>query len=77
MVQICYKTKNPVIYNEGTRYESRHDEFMMWLGNELTAPALVAELNANHPETYRGTKIDWDKIDYFFVSEPIDPDTFR
>ena len=76
MVQSCYKTKNPIFYNKGTRYESTCSEFMMWLGNEQTAPAIVEELNANRPEVYHGTKIDWNKIDYFYVSEPIDPDTF-
>ena len=76
MVQICYKTKNPIFYNKGTAYESSCDTFMMWLGNELTAPAIVEELNTNRPEAYHGTKIDWNDIEYFFVSEPIDPDTF-
>ena len=76
MVQICYKTKVPKVYNKGTRYESTCSEFMMWLGNEQTAPAIVEELNTNHPAAYHGTKIDWDSISYFYVSEPIDPDTF-
>lgn len=78
MMQICYKTKVPKVYNEGTRYESRHDEFMMWVcHNHDDAAAIVEELNTNHPAESRGTKINWDEIDHFFLNGPIDPDTFR
>lgn len=69
---ICYKTKEPVYYNKGTKWERTHDTFLAYYTykNDAEAQAEADRLNAEHPATlWNGEKIDWTKIDYFFVNK--------
>ena len=69
---ICYKLKNPVIYNKGTKWERGYDTFLAY---QTYKPLYEAELEADDlnmdmPETlWNGERIDWDNIDYFFAQE--------
>jgi hypothetical protein len=68
---ICYKTKEPTYYNKGTKYESSCDEFLLYqcFRKIEEVQAEVDRLNNDHPEKdFMGNKIDWNKIDYFFVN---------
>lgn len=72
MTTICYKTKNPVVYNRGTKYESSCDTFLAYFTYKTReqAEAEVAAINHNKPQlSWSGEKIDWDAIDFFFVDE--------
>ena len=67
---ICYKTKEPVYYNKGTKYEQTCDTFLMniFYGTKEQAQKEVDRLNKEHPATNRtGAPINWDEIDYFFT----------
>ena len=70
---LCYKTKNPVIYNEGTQWESKHSTFLFcYLGNTKreTAESICNRLNTEKPsKLWNGHIIDWDEIDYFYLNE--------
>lgn len=69
---ICYKMKEPVVYNKGTKYETSRDTFLAYYTYKSVAEAQkeVDEINSTHPaEQWNKTKIDWDKVDYYFVSE--------
>lgn len=69
---ICYKAKTPVIYNKGTKYEKREDTFLSYYTYKTVEEAQreVEALNANKPaKLWNGERIDWTKIDSFFVSE--------
>lgn len=72
MTVVCYKTKEPVIYNEGTRYEKRYDTFLAYYSYEQPSAAerAVEKLNTEHPaKLWNGEPIDWNFIDYFYVDE--------
>ena len=69
---ICYHQKNPTIYNEGTEWEKKEYEFLLRYSNKTVEEAQkeVDELNATKPEfDSTGHKLDWEKIEYLFVSE--------
>ena len=70
---LCYKTKKPIIYNEGTRWEKQHSTFLFCYLNNYTqynsVNEICARLNQEKPATwYNGLKIDWNIIDYFYVN---------
>lgn len=72
MIVICYKTIKPIVYNEGTPYETSCDEFLSYYTYKTVAEAQKEcdELNTTKPEClWNIEKIDWNKIAYFFVSE--------
>ena len=72
MTVICYKTKEPVIYSKGTQYEKKEDTFLSYYTYKTVEKAQeeVKALNENKPaKLWNGERIDWTKIDYFFVSE--------
>lgn len=72
MTIICYKTKEPVIYNKGTKYESRCDEFLSYYTykSKNDAQSECDELNTVKPnKLWNGQEINWNVIDYFFVDE--------
>jgi hypothetical protein len=73
---ICYKTKEPVYYNKGTKYETKEDEFLAYYccyENIETAIEEVKRLNTEKPAK-DGCKndIDWNKVAYFFINEQPD-----
>lgn len=75
MMQICYKLKNPVTFN-GRDF---HTEFMSYVlyDNRENAEKVVEKLNQEKPgKLFNGEKIDWDRIDYFFVNECNEDDFF-
>lgn len=45
---ICYRLNNPFVFNEGTKWEKRHSDFLLyyWYRTKEEAEAKVAELNA-------------------------------
>lgn len=71
MTTLLYKTKEPVVYNKGTSYEKKEDTFLhSYCRTQEEAQKYADELNNTHPDkTWNGEKINWDKIDYFFVGE--------
>ena len=69
---VCYKTKQPIIYNKGTQYEVKEDRFLSYYTHKTAeeAKAECDKLNTEHPETlWNGKPIDWTEVDFFFVSE--------
>lgn len=69
---ICYTTKEPVYYNKGTKYEKTENTFLAYYTYKTVEEAQreVDTLNATHPaKLWNGERIDWTKIDSFFVSE--------
>lgn len=72
MTVICYKTKSPVVYNKGTKYEKHCDEFLSYYTYKTRENAEIEcnELNTIKPrQLWNGKEIDWSMIDYFFVDE--------
>lgn len=71
MTTICYQTKEPVVYNKGTKWEKQENQFLhSYYRTQEEAQEYVDHLNATHPEkAWNGEKIDWNEIDYFFVGE--------
>ena len=69
---ICYKMKEPVCYNKGTKWEKTHDEFLAYYTykNVEEAKKEVEEINRTKPaKLWNGAPVDWEKVAYFFVSE--------
>lgn len=74
MTAICYKVKNPVVYNKGTDREKKQDTFLAYLTFKKIEDAQkeAEKMNREHPEKYwNGETIDWKNIDKFFA-EPHD-----
>ena len=72
MTAICYKTKAPVVYNKGTKYESACNHFLSYYTykSQEEAQKEVDEINRTKPEAlWNGNKVDWNKVDYFFVND--------
>lgn len=69
---VCYKTRQPVIYNKGTQWETRCDTFLSYYTYKsvIDAQREVDEINQTKPVNDPcGRPIDWDSIEYFFVDE--------
>lgn len=69
---LCYKTKNPVIYNKGTKWEKQDDEFLaMYVSyNDTEAQTIVEKLNKDKPTILpNGRPIDWNNVEYFFINK--------
>ena len=69
---ICYKTKEPTVYNKGTAYESQCDTFLAYYTYKdmKEAQQEVDTINSQRPGTlFNGEPIDWTAIDHFFVSQ--------
>ena len=72
MTVICYKTKKPVVYNRGTKYESSCSDFLSYYTYKTKEEAQeeANELNTLKPEKlWNGKKIDWTEVDYFYVDD--------
>lgn len=72
MTTINYVTKEPTIYNKGSKWEASCDTFLAYYTYKTIeeAKAEVEEMNRTHP-TYAGNgePINWEKIDHFFIDE--------
>lgn len=70
MLAICYKRKTPVVYNEGTQYERRNDEFLAYYTgkNKEDAEREAERLTKEKPERwFNGTLAP--EVEYYFVVE--------
>lgn len=69
---ICYKLINPIIYNKGTKYETKCDEFLAYIIGNRTLEEGQAEanrLNIERPDRlWNGQPIEWNNIEYFFAT---------
>ena len=69
---ICYKTINPVVYNENTPWERTESIFLFCYARGMNlenAKQTCEELNHTRPTQWKGMRIDWNKIDYLFADE--------
>ena len=68
---ICYVLKNPIIYNEGTKWEEKEDTFLFCYTplDDDEIVKVVDELNATKPATYKNREIDWEKIDHLTINK--------
>lgn len=70
MTIMCYKLKEPIVYNKGTSWEKTQDKFLAYetyKGIE-EAKAEAKRYNDTKPNVDAlGNPIDWNKIDYFYA----------
>lgn len=69
---VCYKTIKPVVYNEGTKYETTCDTFLCYYTNKTIEEAQkdCDKMNAGKPlYIWNGKEIDWNKVAYFYADE--------
>ena len=61
MLAICYRRKEAIVYNKGTKYERINKDFFdHYIGNDMeVAKRKVAELNAENRE----------EIEFWFIEE--------
>lgn len=66
---ICYHTKSPRIFNEGTRYERRESDFLFEQCYQESRAKEIAEkynaILANGVAKYDG--VDFSNIEYFYT----------
>ncbi|MBR4155412.1 MAG: hypothetical protein IKU01_01735 [Bacteroidales bacterium] len=70
MLAICYKRVEPIVYNEGTKYERREDEFLAYyVGNDRAKAEAEAErLTREKPERwFDGTPAP--EVLFYFIEE--------
>lgn len=66
---VCYTTKEPVIYNKGSKYESRESNFLYVQARKDNGTELVNKLNAMLAEgVTRYELLDLTKIDHFYLN---------
>lgn len=71
---VCYQTKEPVIYNKGSKYERQESNFLYVQAGAWNAQSIVDELNAKLAagetvDTRTGAKFDLTNINHFYVAE--------
>lgn len=69
---ICYKMKEPVVYNKGTQWESSCDTFLYRYvyGNKFQAQAVADELNQMLMDgVTTHDRLDMTKIARFYVDQ--------
>lgn len=74
MVIVCFKTKKPIVYNKGTKYEKSCQHFFHHYSqkNRKETQKDVDKINASRSKenkTWYGKWINWNVIDYFYVEE--------
>ena len=72
MTTICYKVKEPVVYNRDTKYEKSYNQFLSYYTYKTKEEAQkeVDEINATKPaKLWNGDKVDWTEVDHFFVDD--------
>ena len=75
---LCYKTKEPVVYNKGTGYETSCDHFLLgYIGYDEEHAQKVCDDLMRHKNatTSSGITIPWDEIDYLYIHEQEEFDT--
>lgn len=71
---ICYKQKNPEIYNKGTAFETSCDEFLAYYTYKSVEEAQkeVDEINRTKPEKlWLGTPAKCDERTYFVSKQTV------
>ena len=72
MTVVCYRTKEPVVYNRGTKSEERCDSFLSYYTYKTPQEAQkeVDTINSTKPDRLcNGDKVDWSVVKEFFVDE--------
>ncbi len=65
---ICYRTKEDIV-KYGTNI-GRDFLMIYFFGTKEEAQKIVDETNTNKPAVFcNGEKIDWNKVDFFYVEE--------
>lgn len=75
MLAICYKAKTPIVYNEGTKYERRCDEFLAYYTgkNRVDAEKEAERLTKEKPNKWFNGCVA-PEVEYYFV---VDQDMFQ
>ena len=72
MNTVCYKTRKPVVYNKGTKYETTCNTFLAYYSGKSRTELenYVNMVNTEKPKTVeRFGKVDWNEIECFFIKE--------
>lgn len=61
---ICYKTKTPIVYNKGTKWEKSCDTFLLCYcyGTDEEVQAEIDRMTAEKPKM-----LNWANIDHLFL----------
>ena len=67
---VCYTTKEPVVYNKGTKWEKTYSHFLFVQANKDKGTKLVDRLNAMLAEGVEKYELlDMTKIDHFYLDK--------
>ena len=67
---VCYTTKEPVIYNKGTKWEKTYSNFLFMQAHKENGTELVDRLNAMLAEGVKKYEwLDMTKIDHFCLDK--------
>lgn len=67
---VCYTTKEPVVYNKGTKWEKTCSDFLFVQANKENGTELVDKLNAMLAEGVEKYELlDMTKIDHFYLDK--------
>ena len=67
---VCYTTKEPVVYNKGTKWEKTYSNFLFIQAHKDNGTKLVDKLNAMLTEGVEKYELlDMTKIDHFYLAE--------
>ena len=67
---VCYTTKEPGVYNKGTKWEKTGSHFLCMQAHKDNGTELVAKLNAMLAEGVKKYEwLDMTKIDHFYLAE--------
>lgn len=71
MIVVCYKTNTPIIYNKGTKYESKCDTFLAYYShkNREEVEKEVERLNTEKPFRLWNGQLAHCNDRTYFVSE--------
>ena len=68
---VCYKLRNPVIYNKGTRWEKKADTFLAYVSHKPLETLIkeIETLNKEHPEKDAcWNVIDWNNVIEYYIA---------
>lgn len=67
---VCYTTKEPVVYNKGTQWETTCSDFLFVQARKDNGTELVDKLNALLVEGVEKYELlDLTKIDHFYLAQ--------
>ena len=67
---VCYTTKEPIVYNKGTKWENTCSDFLFMQANKENGTELVDKLNAMLAEGVEKYELlDMTKIDHFYLDK--------